>query len=143
MSTDEKMSKKDLRISKFSLLISFIVCIFTVILYYSQYQQIQNQNLPNLKILSVISDKSYPTTASIYEGKYCRIYSGETTSNLSLDGMMAVFNVEDEQIEEGFIDEVKSHIGKNDIYFTYFGLQPYLIINQATSQDNSLLNIPM
>lgn len=126
-------------ISVISLIFSIVLCIVTVILYLKQYKQIQKQNLPNLRIISVISDKS-DSTSSINDGTYCRIFSGESEINLSLNGQMAVFDAKDEKIEEGFIDEIQSHIGKNDTYFTYFGLQPYLIINHATSKENFIID---
>ncbi len=123
-----------------SLIVSIVLCLFSVMIYSAQFKQIENQNLPNLKIISVISNKSHPSDSSLYDGKYCRIYSGESTSNLSLDGLMPIFDAEDEQIEEGFIDEIKAHIGENDTYFTYFGFQPYLIINHASSQENFIID---
>ena len=71
---------------------------------------------------------------------YCRIKSGNSNSNISLDGNIAVFDAENKMIEDGFIEEIKSHIGENNTYFTYFGEKPYLIINHAFDKKRFIVD---
>lgn len=134
-----------------SLIISIISLIFLGLTYFTthktynaQLKQIQNQELPNLRILSVESHKShYNSSDSIYDGKYCRIFYGDASSvNISLNENIAVFdaNNPNTEIESGFIDEVKSHIGDNNAYFTYFGTKPYLILNHASNHDRFIID---
>lgn len=106
-------------------------------------EQINKQKLPYLKLLSVDTYKSkYNSSDSVYDGKYCRIFKGESITKISLNESMAIFDVEDpdSKIENGFIDEIKSHIGKNDAYFTYFGAKPYLILNHASNRDRFIID---
>lgn len=128
-------------------IITCLILLFTAIISYKVYsiqkEQTQKQRLPYLKISSVISEKSTPDIHSVYNNLYCRIYNGETKNsivNLDLDGNMKVFSANDEQIEPGFIDEIKSHIGKNDVYLTYFGSKPFLVVNHASNPDNFIID---
>lgn len=65
-------------------------------------------------------------------------YYGDTTSNISLNEKIVTFNAEDKNnnIENGFIDEIKSNMYKK-VYFTN---KPYLIINHATNKSNFIIN---
>jgi len=108
--------------------------------YNAQLEQIKNQESPNLRILSIETTKSHPDISGVNDGAYCRIYSGTSTSNISLDNNIATFSAEDKQIESGFIEEIKHHIGKKNVYFTYFGSNTYLIFNHATSTDRFIID---
>lgn len=122
-----------------------IVCFITYRTYNEQFKQMRNAKLPNLKILSVESYKSkYGSSDSLYDDKYCRMFYGESTANISLDDNIATFDLEKPevcaQIEDGFIEEIQSHIGKNNAYFTYFGSKPYIIINHASNKESFIID---
>lgn len=119
-------------ISIISLLFSGLTYFVTYKTYNAQFKQIRNQNLPNLKILSMSCTKSNPQSSTVNDGSYCRIYNGESSSDISINGSMAIFNSEDNSIEPGFIKEIKSNMNKK-VYFTYVDGKPYIIANHATN----------
>ena len=128
-------------LSTLSLIVSFILCFVTFKTYNAQLKQIKNQELPNFKILSIDAIKSYPNNnPSLYDGSYCRIIKGEPIKEHTLNGNLAVFDCQNEQIEPGFIEEIESHIGKNETYFTYFGTKPYLMIVHASSKERYIVD---
>lgn len=130
-----------LLISILSFLASLAVYFITYRTYSAQLKQMHNKELPNFKIIAVESHINHQTeNISVYDGVYCRIYSGESTSNISLNENLAVFDAQKENIEDGFIEEIKSHIGENNTYFTYFGGKPYLIINHALSKERFIID---
>lgn len=105
--------------------------------YDAQFKQIKNQELPNLKILSINSIKSDTSKSpSLYDGSYCRIVKGSTISK----EIIPEFDFNNEQIERGFINEIESHIGNSETYFTYFGNNPYLMITHASSKENFIVD---
>lgn len=147
-----------------STLIPFIALIVSICSFIStnktsrlQREILEKQKYPNLKVISVESFKSkYGSSDTVYDGKYCRMYYGESRANLSLDNNIAIFDLKKAeicaQIEYGFIDEVKSHININkaknvnmeekihDAYFTYFGCKPYLILNHASNSNSFIID---
>lgn len=141
---NENLGLISLTISLISLIFVGLTYFITHKTYNAQLKQIQNQELPNLRILSVESFKSqYNLSDSVYDGKYCRIFNGDaSTVNISLNENIAVYDANDPntKIEGGFIDEVKSHIGDNNAYFTYFGAKPYLILNHASNSDRFIID---
>jgi len=124
-------------ISILSFIISFFTCFITVRTYNAQFKQIKNQELPNLKILSIVSNKSESNDSkALSENKYCRIIKNSGTDK----NEMAVFTSDDEEIENGFIYEIESHIGKNNVYFTYFNQNPFLVINHASDKKKYVVD---
>lgn len=136
----ENLNIVSLILSILSVLFTFLTYLVTNRTYNAQFEQINNQKLPNLRILAIETTKSHPGISNIYDGTYCRVYKGDSSSNISLDNNIATFSADDKQIEAGFIEEIESNIGKENVYFTYFGSNMYLIINHATSSDRFILD---
>lgn len=135
------MNNISIILSALSLAVSTALYLVTFKTYNAQLKQIKNQELPNFKVLSIDAKKSYPDkNPSLYDGSYCRIVKGESTAKETINGHLPVFNFENEQIEPGFIEEIESHIGKNETYFTYFGNNPYLMIVHASSKERYIVD---
>lgn len=83
--------------------------------------------------------KSDPKSSTVNDGTYCRIYNGESSSDISIKGSMAIFKSDDNKIEPGFIDEIKSNMNKK-VYFTYVEGKPYLVVNHATSTERFIVD---
>lgn len=126
-------------VSAFSLLISVLTYFVTYRTYNAQLEQIKKQKLPNFRILSIEYSKSHPNTTNINDGKYCIIYKGYSINDIELNKIMATFNYNDAQIENGFIEEIESHLEKTNVYFTYYDTKPYLIANHATTKDKFII----
>jgi hypothetical protein len=123
-----------------AMLISAFVYHITFKTYNAQLEQIINQELPNLKILTIGARKNYINMpATLYNRVYCRILKGEATNKYTFNDNIPIFDIEDEQIETGFIEEIESHIGNNETYITYFGGDPYLMVIHASSKERYLI----
>jgi len=117
-----------------------IICFITCKTYNAQFKQIRNQSLPNLQILSIVYNKSDPNFPDLSNGRHCRIYKGDSTAKISIENNIATFNTSDSSIENGFIEEIESHINCKDAYFTYFKAKPYLILNHATDINSYIID---
>lgn len=135
------ISVLSLSISVLACIAAYIVCYVTFRTYNAQLRQLNKQELPNLKILAIDVLKNMPgQPPSVKNGEYCRIVKGESTSDYTLKGNMPIFDFQNEDIEYGFIEEIESHVGKNDAYFTYFAEKPYLMIVHASDKNRFIVD---
>lgn len=126
-------------ISLFALIFTGLTFFVTYRTYNAQLNQLKKQNLPNLKLLSMSCNKSNPDSSKVNDGSYCRIYNGESSSDISINGSMAVFQSNDINIEPGFINEIKSNMHKS-VYFTYVEGKLYLVANHATNPERFIVD---
>lgn len=105
-----------------------------------QMNELSRQKLPNLKIISIDITKSHPTETKISDNSYIRIYNGKSNVKNELKNLIATFDASDLSIEPGFIQEVKSHIDKPNVYFTYYNEKPHLVANHATNQNSFIVD---
>ncbi len=113
------------------------ICFVTCKTYNAQFKQIKAQELPNLKVLTINSIKSDTgKSPSLYDGSYCRIIKGENI----LRDTIPEFEFQNKQIEHGYIEEIESHIGNNETYFTYFGGKPFLMVIHASSKEQFIVD---
>lgn len=127
-------------LSIIAIIISAISLISSYKINGAQLKQIHNQTLPNIKLLSVDITKSIPNKSTVFDGSYCRIFNGKFNNNISLNNKIATFNANDQSIENGFIQEIKSNINNPNAYFTYFDSKPFLIANHATDINSFIVD---